>query len=204
MHFYTYKQTIIMRIFIYARVSTTEQDTESQIKEIIASGFDVETNRVIRESVSGSTATADRKEFGRLLDKLEKGDVLVVTKLDRLGRNAIDVSSTVSKLENIGVKVHCLQLGGIDLTSSAGKMTMGIVNTMAEFERDLIIERTKMGLINAKEKGVILGRPPKLTNEDKVKIIAKLKEGVSVSSLAREFNVARPSIQRIKRTLNFK
>ena len=193
-----------MRTFIYARVSTTEQDTESQIKEIIASGFDVESHRVIRESVSGSTPTADRKEFVRLLDKLEKGDVLVVTKLDRLGRNAIDVSSTVSKLENIGVKVHCLQLGGIDLTSSAGKMTMGIVNTMAEFERDLIIERTKMGLINAKEKGVILGRPPKLTNEDKVKIIAKLKEGVSVSSLAREFNVARPSIQRIKRTLNFK
>jgi putative DNA-invertase from lambdoid prophage Rac len=193
-----------MRTFIYARVSTTEQDTESQIKEIMESGFNVETHRIIRESISGSTATADRKEFIRLLDKLEKGDVLVVTKLDRLGRNAIDVSSTVSKLASIGVKVHCLQLGGIDLTSSAGKMTMGIVNTMAEFERDLIIERTKMGLINAKEKGVILGRPPKLTNEDKVKIIAKIKEGVSVSSLAREFNVARTSIQRIKRTLNFK
>jgi putative DNA-invertase from lambdoid prophage Rac len=193
-----------MRTFIYARVSTTEQDTESQIKEIIASGFDVESYRIIRESVSGSTATADRKEFTRLIDKLEKGDVLVVTKLDRLGRNAIDVSSTVSKLANIGVKVHCLQLGGIDLTSSAGKMTMGVVNTMAEFERDLIIERTKMGLINAKEKGVILGRPPKLTNEDKATIAKNIKEGVSVSSLAREFNVARASIQRIKRTLNFK
>ena len=157
-----------MRTFIYARVSTTEQDTESQIKEIMESGFNVETHRIIRESISGSTATADRKEFIRLLDKLEKGDVLVVTKLDRLGRNAIDVSSTVSKLASIGVKVHCLQLSGIDLTSSAGKMTMGIVNTMTEFERDLIIERTKMGLINAKEKGVILGRPPKLTNEDKL------------------------------------
>ena len=193
-----------MRTFIYARVSTTEQDTESQIKEIIASGFNVETNRIIRESVSGSTAIADRKEFTRLIDKLEKGDVLVVTKLDRLGRNAIDVSSTVSKLANIGVNVHCLQLGGIDLTSSAGKMTMGIVNTMAEFERDLIIERTRIGLINAKEKGVRLGRPPKLSSEDKVTIAKKLKEGVSVSSLAREFNVARPSIQRIKRTLNFK
>jgi putative DNA-invertase from lambdoid prophage Rac len=193
-----------MRTFIYARVSTIEQDTESQIKEIIASGFSVESYRIIRESVSGSTATADRKEFTRLFDKLEKGDVLVVTKLDRLGRNAIDVSSTVSKLANIGVKVHCLQLGGIDLTSSAGKMTMGIVNTMAEFERDLIIERTKMGLINAKEKGIVLGRPPKLTNEDKATIAKNIKEGVSVSSLAREFNVARASIQRIKRTLNFK
>ena len=193
-----------MRTFIYARVSTTEQDTESQIKEIIASGFDVESYRIIRESVSGSTATADRKEFIRLFDKLEKGDVLVVTKLDRLGRNTIDVSSTVSKLENIGVKVHCLQLGGMDLTSSAGKMTMNVVNAVAEFERDLIIERTKAGLMNAKAKGIVLGRPPKLNSEDKVKIIAKLKEGVSVSSLAREFNVTRPSIQRIKRTLNFK
>lgn len=193
-----------MRTFIYARVSTIEQDTESQIKEIIASGFNVEPHRIIRESVSGSTATTDRKEFIRLLDKLEKGDVLVVTKLDRLGRNAIDVFFTVSKLASIGVKVHCLQLGGIDLTSSAGKMTMGIVNTMAEFERDLIIERTKMGLINAKAKGVILGRPPKLNSEDKVTIAKKIKEGVSVSALAREFNVARPSIQRIKRTLNFK
>jgi putative DNA-invertase from lambdoid prophage Rac len=193
-----------MRTFIYARVSTTEQDTESQIKEIIASGFDVESYRIIRESVSGSTATADRKEFTRLIDKLEKGDVLVVTKLDRLGRNAIDVSSTVSKLANIGVKVHCLQLGGIDLTSSAGKMTMGVVNTMAEFERDLIIERTRAGLMNAKEKGIVLGRPPKLTNEDKATIAKNIKEGASVSSLAREFNVTRPSIQRIKRTLNFK
>ncbi len=193
-----------MRIFIYARVSTIEQDTESQIQEIIASGFMVESNRIIRESVSGSTATADRKEFTRLFDKLEKGDVLVVTKLDRLGRNAIDVSSTVSKLENIGVKVHCLQLGGMDLTSSAGKMTMNVVNAVAEFERDLIIERTKMGLINAKEKGIVLGRPPKLTNEDKATIAKNIKEGVSVSSLARKFNVARASIQRIKRTLNFK
>ncbi len=193
-----------MRTFIYARVSTTEQDTESQIKEIIASGFNVESHRIIRESVSGSTAAVNRKEFARLFDKLEKGDVLVVNKLDRLGRNAIDIFSTISKLKNVGVKVHCLQLGGMDITSSAGKMIMGLVGIWAEFERDLIIERTKAGLINAKAKGIMLGRPPKLSSEDKVKIIARLKERVSVSSLAREFNVARPSIQRIKRTLNFK
>lgn len=64
------------------------------------------------------------------------------------------------------VRVHCLQLGGMDLTSSAGKITMGIVNTMAEFERDLIIERTKMGLINPKAKGIVLGRPRKLTEKE--------------------------------------
>lgn len=188
-----------MRTFIYARVSTIEQDTESQIKEIIASGFNVEPHRIIRESVSGSTATADRKEFARLFDKLEKGDVLVVTKLDRLGRNAIDVSSTVSKLASIGVKVHCLQLGGMDLTSSAGKMTMGIVNAMAEFERDLMIERTKIGLINAKEKGVRLGRPRKITEEDRVLIIKRIEvDKVSVYGIAKEFRVSRQSIMRVR------
>jgi putative DNA-invertase from lambdoid prophage Rac len=85
------------------------------------------------------------------------------------------------------------------LTSSAGKMTMGIVNTMAEFERDLIIERTKMGLINAKKKGIVLGRPRKLTEEDKVRIIKKIEiDKSSVSALAREFRVSRTSIIRVR------
>ena len=84
-----------------------------------------------------------RKGFTRLLDKIENNDVLVVTKLDRLGRDAIDVSVTVARLEKMGVKVHCLALGGVDLTSSAGKMTMGVINTVAQFERDLLIERTQ-------------------------------------------------------------
>ncbi|CAG0905401.1 unnamed protein product, partial [Cyprideis torosa] len=88
-------------------------------------------------------AIAKRKEFSRLLDKMERGDVLIVTKLDRLGRDAIDVSQAVAKLEKSGIKVHCLALGGVDLTSSAGKMTMGVINAMAQFERDLLIERTQ-------------------------------------------------------------
>lgn len=83
--------------------------------------------------------------FSKLLDKLEAADVLVVTKLDRLGRNAMDVRATVESLAGAGVRVHCLALGGVDLTSPAGKMTMGVIAAVAEFERDLLIERTQNG-----------------------------------------------------------
>ena len=71
--------------------------------------------------------------------------MLVVTKLDRLDRNAIDVASTVGELDAIGARVHCLQLDGVDLTASTGKLTMGVTNAVAEFERDLIVERTQAG-----------------------------------------------------------
>jgi len=84
---------------------------------------------------------------------------LVVTKLDRLGRNAIDVAKTVETLETRGIKVHCLALGGVDLTSSAGKLTMGVINAVAQFERDLLVERTQSGLARARSQGKRLERP---------------------------------------------
>src|SRR6476646_6926564 len=131
------------RTFAYCRVSTADQTTDNQVGEIEAAGFKVDRKRVIAETVSGSITARERKGFARLLDKLEDGDVLVVTKLDRLGRNAMDVRATVEAMAAIGVRVHCLALGGVDLTSAAGKMTMGVLNTVAEFERDLIVERTQ-------------------------------------------------------------
>jgi len=81
---------------------------------------------------------------------MEWGDVLVVAKLDRLGRDAIDGSMTVARLEGLGVRAHCLVFGGVDLTSSAGRLTMGVINAIAQFERDLLIERTQSGLAGAK------------------------------------------------------
>jgi putative DNA-invertase from lambdoid prophage Rac len=147
------------RIFAYARVSTLEQNPENQIKEIEAAGFTIAPHRIITETISGSMPMARRKGFGLLLNKMEKGDVLVVTKLDRLGRDSIDVSTTVARLEKIGIRIHCLALGGVDLTSSAGKMTMGVINHVAQFERDLLIERTQSGLTRAKSNGKTLGRP---------------------------------------------
>ncbi len=186
------------RTFAYARVSTLEQEPENQIREIEVAGFSIEPYRTITETVSGSVAIAKRKGFNRLLDKMEQGDVLIVTKLDRLGRDAIDVSQTVAKLEKSGIKVHCLALGGVDLTSSAGKMTMGVINAVAQFERDLLIERTQAGLSRAKAQGKTLGRPPSLSNKQQKLVQQKINKGESISAIAREFNTSRQTILRIR------
>ena len=147
------------RVFAYCRVSTSGQTTDNQIQEIAAAGFNVLQTRAIAETISGSIAACERPGFKKLMEKLEAGDVLVVTKLDRLGRNAMDVRQTVEALADLGVKVHCMALGGVDLTSPAGKMTMAVISAVAEFERDLLIERTQAGLARAKSEGKVLGRP---------------------------------------------
>src|SRR4051812_24392246 len=116
------------RTFAYCRVSTGDQTTDNQVREIEAAGFKVDPKRVIAETVSGSVSARERKGFARVIGRLESGDVLIVTKLDRLGRNAMDVRATVESLATDGVRVHCLALGGVDLTSAAGKMTMGVIS----------------------------------------------------------------------------
>lgn len=186
------------RTFACVRVSTLGQTTENQIQEIEAAGFKVERRRVVSETVSGSSAIEQRPGFMRLLDKLERDDVLIVTKLDRLGRNAIDVGITVAKLENMGVRVHCLALGGVDLTSPAGKMTMGVINAVAEFERDLLIERTQSGLARAKAAGAVLGRPAALDTDQRDTVLAELAAGSSVSALAKRLGVSRQTIMRVR------
>ncbi len=190
------------RTFAYARVSTMEQNVENQLKEIYTAGFIIESYRIITETISGSMPIARRKGFIRLLDKMEKGDVLVVTKLDRLGRDAIDVSTTVNKLEEIGIKVYCLALGGVDLTSSAGKMTMGVINAVAQFERDLLIERTQSGLAVAKANGKTLGRPKILSESLTKQVLQQVQEGKAVAAIARTFNTSRQTIMRIRDTTN--
>jgi len=186
------------RVFAYCRVSTAEQSTDNQVQEIAASGFVVERQRIVAETVSGSVAAMSRKGFSNLLNKLENGDVLVVTKLDRLGRNAMDVRSTVEHLAAIGVKVHCLALGGVDLTSPAGKMTMGVIAAVAEFERDLLIERTQSGLARAKSEGKTLGRPRSLGGQAAKQVALRLAKGETVASLAREYGTSRQSIMRMR------
>jgi putative DNA-invertase from lambdoid prophage Rac len=187
------------RTFAYCRVSTADQTTDNQVHEIEAAGFKVDPKRVITETVSGSVAASERKGFARLLDKLEDGDVLVVTKLDRLGRNAMDVRGTVEGMAAAGVRVHCLALGGVDLTSAAGKMTMGVLNAVAEFERDLLIERTQAGLSRAKAEGKILGRPATLSPEDQQAVRQARSKGVSLGALAKEYGVSRAAIQRVEK-----
>ena len=140
----------------------------------------------------------ERKGFLALMTKLEASDVLVVTKLDRLGRNAMDVRATVERLAELGVRVHCLALGGADLTSPAGKMTMGVIAAVAEFERDLLIERTQSGLARAKSQGKTLGRPKGLGEAAREAVMARLAQGEAVAALAREYGTSRQSIMRIR------
>ena len=186
------------RVFAYCRVSTADQTTDNQVQEISTAGFSITKQRMITETVSGSVAASERNGFAKLLDKLEAEDVLIVTKLDRLGRNAMDVRSTVERLDQIGVRVHCLQLGGVDLTSPAGKMTMQVINAVAEFERDLLIERTNAGIKRAKLDGTKFGRPSALTPGQQVEVIEQLKQGTSVSQLARSFKTSRQTVIRIR------
>jgi putative DNA-invertase from lambdoid prophage Rac len=189
----------VSRTFAYCRVSTADQTTDNQVREIEAAGFKIEHKRVIVETVSGSTPAMERQGFARLVDRLEDGDMLIVTKLDRLGRNAMDVRATVEKLEREGVRVHCLALGGVDLTSAAGKMTMGVLNAVAEFERDLLIERTQAGLSRARSEGKKLGRRSSLSDAQRADIRARRAQGVSLGALAGEYGVSRSAIQRAEK-----
>jgi putative DNA-invertase from lambdoid prophage Rac len=189
----------LSRAFLYVRVSTSDQTTDNQVREVEAAGFKVDPKRVIAETISGSTAAMQRPGFARLVDRLESGDLLIVTKLDRLGRNAMDVRSTVEQLASEGVRVHCLALGGVDLTSPAGKMTMAVISAVAEFERDLLVERTQAGLLRAKVQGKVLGRPSSLSAEQQAEIRRKRSEGISLGALAKTYRVSRAAIQRAQK-----
>jgi putative DNA-invertase from lambdoid prophage Rac len=187
-----------MRTFIYARVSTADQTTGNQVHEIQAAGLAVEQRRIVTENISGSVAASERPEFAKLLDRIEHGDVLIVTKLDRLGRNAMDVRATVDRLAAMGVRVHCLALGGADLTSAAGKMTMGVLGVVAEFERDLLIERTNAGIARARAEGKHMGRPPTLSAQGHAEALKRLTAGGTVSQIARDLNTSRATIIRAR------
>jgi putative DNA-invertase from lambdoid prophage Rac len=186
------------RVFAYCRVSTQEQTTENQVREIAAAGFNIEPHRVVEETISGSSAASQRSGFKRLLDRLERGDVLIVAKIDRLGRDVVDVVSTVNLLAEIGVRVHCLALGGMDLTSPAGKMTMNVLAAVAQFERDLLIERTQSGLERARTQGKHPGRPAALNHEQRILVHDALEARATVSALAREYDTSRQTILRAR------
>ena len=200
------------RVFAYCRVSLAGIHTEKQVKEIADAGFQITASRTITETISGSVAANERIGFRKLLDKLETGDVLVVTKLDRLGRNAMDVRATVELLAEIGkgeknengddkpygVRVHCLALGGVDLTSPAGKMTMGVIAAVAEFERDLLIERTLSGQARARAEGTHMGRPAKTSIAEREAILSALAKGDTVSSVAVQYKISRASVINIR------
>lgn len=191
------------RTFLYARVSTAEQDTANQVLEAEAAlGVSIDRKRVIAETVSGSVPALDRKGFAALIEhKLDEGDTLVVTKLDRLGRNTRDVLATVERLASLGVHLRCLAIDGVDLTSSAGKLHMTVLAAVAQFERDVLIERTHAGLAKARSEGRVGGRPDALTEAQKATIRGALASGtVSARALAKEYGVAPNTVLKVAKT----
>ena len=188
-----------MHTFVYARVSTAEQTNDNQLLEIEQAGYQADT--VYSDTISGKVPAEERVEFGKMLDtvtRTRKPKRVIVTKLDRLGRDAIDIMTTVRRLSELECAVRVLQLGDLDLTSSAGKLVLSTLSAVAEMERDILIERTNAGLARARAEGKTLGRP-KVTNEKSAgEILGKLDEGLSVAQVAREHGVSRMTVMRIR------
>jgi DNA invertase Pin-like site-specific DNA recombinase len=142
-----------------------------------------------------------RPAFQDLLGKIREGETLVVSKMDRLGRDAIDVLKTVHLLQEKGVHVIVHQLGNTDLTSPAGKLLLHMLSAIAEMERDLLVERTQAGLARAKAakaEGKKLGRRAKTNEAQRQEIRQRLERGDSVSSLARDYGVSRANVSGIR------
>lgn len=181
-----------MAVFGYGRVSTAEQSADNQRLEIERAGYAVE--YWYTDTVSGKAHAAQRKQFSDMLGKLRKKDTVVVSKLDRLGRDAPDVLATIKVLASLHVEVVVLQLGKLDLTSPPGKLMLAMLAAVAEMERDLIVERTQAGLARAKAEGKTLGRPSKLTQVQRLAIIKGYADQQSISSLARQNGVSRSTV----------
>lgn len=188
------------RIFAYCRVSTIEQTVENQKIAIATAGFQVPENRVVTETISGSCQAMQRKGFQQLVEhKMESGDTLVILKLDRLGRDMIDVMDTLYQLSEKSISVISLDLGSIDLTSPAGKLQVQVMAAVAEFERNRIRERTREGLTRAKAEGKKLGRP----GTDKQKIAAvkhcRQVEGLSIAQTADKLSISIATVKRLQK-----
>lgn len=183
------------RIFAYCRVSTSEQTTENQILAIRQAGYDIADNRVVTEVVSGGTQAMKRQSFADMVNhKLEAGDHLIVLKLDRLGRDNIDVQQTIAMLVEKGINVVSLDLPVRNLANAEGKLMLQMFSSFAEFEKSRIIERTKEGLERAKKQGKKLGRPRAIDTFKRVQEARSL--GLSQSKAAFKLGLSLPTIKR--------
>jgi putative DNA-invertase from lambdoid prophage Rac len=188
------------KTFLYARVSTSEQTTANQILLAEKAGYAVADRHVYAETISGTVAAMDRPVFARLVGKLDEGDKLVVTKLDRLGRNARDIDATVAMLRDMKVAVIVLDLPVMEVTSAAGDLVMRMFAAFAQFERDQLVERTLAGLARARADGKISGRPLSLTASQRAEIKVKLAAGATARGLAKEYGVSHPTITKAAAT----
>src|SRR5205809_6099308 len=175
----------------YARVSSNEQDTAAQVAALKAAKCE----RIYREQASGGRW--DRPELQRLLDRIRKGDVLVVWKLDRLSRSLRDVLTITQRLGDSGAGFRSLT-EAIDTTTPAGRMMMQMVGAFAEFERAMLRERTKAGLDSARREGRIGGRRPKLSSQQQIEIRKMVTKGnKTAADAARLFKVHPSTVSRL-------
>ena len=172
-----------MAIFGYARVSTRDQDLTAQIAELEAAGC----AKVFREKTSGSRG--DRAELGKALDRLEPGDVLVVTRLDRLARSTRDLLNVIDAVSKRGAGFKSLKDTWADTTTPHGRLMLTVLGGLAEFERELIRARTGEGRKRAKERGVKFGRPRKLTPHQRQKAMERRAAGETLADIARDYAV---------------
>ena len=175
----------------YARVSTTDQNLDLQLTALKEAGC----SRIFQEKISG--AKKDRPELQRLLDQLRSGDVIVVWKLDRLARSTNHLLELVEYIRVAEASFCSLSEPWANTTSHAGKMIMTVFAGIAEFELDLIRERTSAGRISAKQRGIRFGRPKKMNEEQKLLAKRLLEENKSVSEIAKTFNVHKATIYRL-------
>jgi DNA invertase Pin-like site-specific DNA recombinase len=180
-----------MTIYGYARVSTDGQTLAAQDAALHAAGC----AKVFSEKVSG--AKTDRAELGKMLKKLDQGDVVIVTRLDRLARSTRDLLNILDIIAKAGAGFKSLADTWADTTTAHGRLMLTILGGLAEFERELIKARTSEGRQRAKARGVHMGRPVKLTPHQRREAIARREAGETLVDIARSYNVSHATISRI-------
>jgi len=180
-----------MPIYGYARVSTGGQTLDAQITQLKAAGAE----KVFREKVSG--ARADRPELRRLLRALGPGDVVLITRLDRLARSTRDLLNILTGFAESGVGFRSLNDAWADTTTPHGRLMLTVLGGLAEFERELIRARTGEGRAKAMAKGVRFGRKPKLTPHQKREALTRRDAGETLVEIGRSYNVSHSTISRL-------
>jgi len=178
-------------VYGYARVSTGGQSVDAQARQLRAAGA----GKVFREVASG--AKTDRPQLARLVSELAAGDVMMVTRLDRLARSTRDLLNTLAAITEKKAGFRSLGDAWADTTTAHGRLMLTVLGGLAEFERELIRIRTGEGRERAKANGKSLGRKPKLTPHQKQEAIRRRDEGVSVREIARSCNVSPSTISRL-------
>ena len=178
-------------IYGYARVSKAEgQDTAAQVAVLKSAGAET----IFEDAASGGRF--DRPALQKLLDTVGHGDIVIVWKLDRLSRSLMDLLRIMDRLEKAGAGFRSLT-EAIDTTTPAGRMMMQMLGSVAEFEREMIRERTRAGLAHAKAQGRLLGRRRALTTQQRRTALAWLRDGKSQAEVARIFNIHRSTVSRL-------